>query len=150
MSLPDIYNAAAPRIGQPYPYKSAVDQQNNVMINKLLNRKKSYERMMRNGDSEDNRAKVRGGYIQDSRSSSVLEPMPNRVRLAASQKKQSLQYGESQGAPRKVGLSRSNRPEEMGDGQRYHSSVLDVNGQSISAQKNHQVRARQYASQPEL
>ena len=33
--------------GRGYAYKSPIDQQNSAMITKLLNRKKSYERMMK-------------------------------------------------------------------------------------------------------
>jgi hypothetical protein len=52
VSLPDIYsssigNSRAPRIGDPYPYKSIIDQQNSIMISKLLSVKKSYDKLQR-------------------------------------------------------------------------------------------------------
>lgn len=46
--LPDIYgNVNSSQIGRPYPFTNNAAEQSNVMITKLLNRKKSYERMMR-------------------------------------------------------------------------------------------------------
>lgn len=149
VSLPDIYNANAPRIGQPYPYKSTLDQQNSAMINKLLNRKKSYERMMRAGDEIT--GKNRGGYLpnmQDSRSTDQLpgHPIRNRPHIVGPNLKKGL-YQDHQGAPRKINIGRGNRPEDYES--RHANSSLDVNGHSIS-QKQHQLRARNYSSQPEL
>lgn len=64
VQLPDIYgNVNGSALGRPYPFTNATEQ-NNVMITKLLNRKKSYERMMRVEDGNGGSQSVLQGNIR--------------------------------------------------------------------------------------
>lgn len=102
LSLPELPNKNSNQyhsnhnLGRAYPYKSSMEQQNSAMIQKLMTRKKSYERMMKLEDVSGGR---QHSDLQSKKSQDILmsasRPQLARIQGHSSSVKKQLNYLDS-------------------------------------------------------